>query len=621
MTNILQEYLVSLGFTINNPTFNQFQQTMRTADRVVNTASSSMARAMVSATGTMVSAIAGVTIATGGMLAKLEDADMSYKKFGLRMFMANNHAKDLKVTLDALGESIEDAAFIPELRGQFQSLLAQGRGMAPPKDYAEMIKNVREIVFEFKRLKLEIHYASEWIGYYLGKHLAQPIASFKEMLRSINDYLTKNMSVWTEKVASVLASVINIGRSLLWLFTRELPGGLKLFEVALLAFGVKLLLSPIGMFLATLTAALILLEDYYGYTQGWKSSETLKPMWEWMDKLTDDTKKSNAFTQLNLSIKEFRESVEGLLKSIKELWAELKFDFSGNDFVTAWIRNVLDYWKQLVDVMAFGGKLLMHIIRGDWEKFLSELAARKLRNIQKDFSGGGFGGRDPLHDQQGPHNGGRSNPSSGGGTKAPSEGPAGNDVWRRMAQKVSAKTGIPAALIYAQWSHETGGFSHLAAPNNVAGLTQSEPNGYPQPDGANYYIAFSSPDAFADKYAWWIDEPQFKGVDTAEGFSSALRSIKYYTDDPAKYTAGIKRHLGAYSGGTTAGSNGEYSMAPSSGSVGGNTITQINQIDVTVPPGSDAATYGAAIAKAMEPYGVVQIRMVHQMREIQGVMV
>ena len=75
--NIINEYLVSLGFTLNNPTFNQFKQTLQTAEQLVNRASGNMAKSMVSASATIVAAIGAVTIATGGLLNSVAKAPIS----------------------------------------------------------------------------------------------------------------------------------------------------------------------------------------------------------------------------------------------------------------------------------------------------------------------------------------------------------------------------------------------------------------------------------------------------------------------------------------------------------------------------------------------------------------
>ena len=97
--NVIQEYLVSLGFGINNPELAQFNRALNDAANSVNAATGGMARELVTASTTMVTALATVTMATGGLLHSLAEADMGYQKLALNMWTSNQNAKSLKTTL------------------------------------------------------------------------------------------------------------------------------------------------------------------------------------------------------------------------------------------------------------------------------------------------------------------------------------------------------------------------------------------------------------------------------------------------------------------------------------------------------------------------------------------
>ena len=209
-SDVMKEYLVALGFAVNSSSYATFRKVLKEAETATKETSIVSSSAMLKASTIIVSAITAITSATVTMIHNLGAADLQYQKFALRMYMSNQSAKELKTTLDALGESLEDAAFIPELRGQFQSLLQQGRNMALPDEYAQQMRDIKSIGFEFKRMKLEVTYGMQWVGFYLMKHLAGPVKSLKEGLKSINDYLTQKMPKWTEKIASGLASIINV---------------------------------------------------------------------------------------------------------------------------------------------------------------------------------------------------------------------------------------------------------------------------------------------------------------------------------------------------------------------------------------------------------------------------
>ena len=116
-----------------------------------------------------------------------------------------------------------------------------------------------------------------------------------------------------------------------------------------------------------------------------------------------------------------------------------------------------------------------------------------------------------------------------------------------------SKGHIPAALVYGQWYHETGGFtSQLTRENmNLGGLTQPEFNGAEnkQPDGGNYYKMYGSLQEYADDYMKsFIDLYDYTGKDikTPADWARLLKENGYYEghgnseeERIANYAAGI----------------------------------------------------------------------------------
>jgi hypothetical protein len=116
-----------------------------------------------------------------------------------------------------------------------------------------------------------------------------------------------------------------------------------------------------------------------------------------------------------------------------------------------------------------------------------------------------------------------------------------------LAQSISARTGIPADLIWAQWAHETGGFTNRGARelNNLAGVN------VPGGTGEDYR-SFSSLEDFGDYYVHLMRPGgRYSGVGsatTAEEFSARLKQGGYYSAPQSEYTAGIERWDRKYSG-------------------------------------------------------------------------
>ena len=133
------------------------------------------------------------------------------------------------------------------------------------------------------------------------------------------------------------------------------------------------------------------------------------------------------------------------------------------------------------------------------------------------------------------------------------------------ARYVEARTGIPAAIIYGQWVHESTYHgkafnSPLARENlNFGGLTQVEPNGEEnrqRDGGTNYYKMYKSVGEFAEDYVnSFLKRYDFTGVTikTPEDWARFLKKQGYYTgygdteeEKIAGYAAGIASGMRGY---------------------------------------------------------------------------
>lgn len=120
-----------------------------------------------------------------------------------------------------------------------------------------------------------------------------------------------------------------------------------------------------------------------------------------------------------------------------------------------------------------------------------------------------------------------------------------NEYFWQLAQRaaaVAAERGlnVDPRWIYAQWVHETGNFSSELSDqyHNLGGLTQTEPNDTPQPDGANYYMQFDSYEDYADyfgKYLTFYQEDGIYDARTMEDYVTALKHGGYFGDSLENY--------------------------------------------------------------------------------------
>lgn len=114
---------------------------------------------------------------------------------------------------------------------------------------------------------------------------------------------------------------------------------------------------------------------------------------------------------------------------------------------------------------------------------------------------------------------------------------------KAQAQRVSAKTGIPTDIIFAQWEHETGGFKNRGATslNNFAGI--NVPGGKGQD-----YRSFKSADDFGDYYAYLMRSggryDAARSAKSPEDFAAALKAGGYYAGSQADYSKDMRAWMG-----------------------------------------------------------------------------
>jgi len=114
------------------------------------------------------------------------------------------------------------------------------------------------------------------------------------------------------------------------------------------------------------------------------------------------------------------------------------------------------------------------------------------------------------------------------------------DRYWECAKIASNLSGVDARILYSQWFHETAGFTSALCVdyNNLGGITQTEPNDIPQPDGSFYYMQFNCPESYAiyfGKYLRYYPGPK----NTIEEYATVLKDGGYFGDTLGNYIAGM----------------------------------------------------------------------------------
>ncbi|WP_304067660.1 phage tail tip lysozyme [Megamonas hypermegale] len=355
MANVIEEYLVSLGAAVNSAQFGEFNNVLNKAKGAINQVensaldTSSALSKMVTGLGAVASAITAVGFATAKTIKSVADADMQYQILAKDIWTTKDNAKSLQMALDTMGAKLEDVAWIPELRDQFMRLRQEMQGLQTPSDANSQLKYIRSIGYEWQSFMLKIKMLKEWVAYYLIKYLAEPIERVRIGLKNINDALKMNMPSWGNRIARMLTIVVNLGINLMRFgkaavntigrFFDMLPeGAVKIIKFASI-IGLAFKANPM---IAALSILILLIDDFYAYLDGRKSSRTFTPLWK---KLTEEWGNIDGIFE---KIQGYIEKIIALIKAelvpeLLKLWDILKSIF----------RNLIDTFNYLMEILKY----------------------------------------------------------------------------------------------------------------------------------------------------------------------------------------------------------------------------------------------------------------------------
>jgi hypothetical protein len=369
MSNILEEYLVRIGAEVDKDAF-------AGAAKAINNLSGMLGKlGSILKYGAIFAGLAKVTEAVIDNIKAVASADLEYQKLAQSMWVTKDTAKTLSVVLKTMGASQEDVAWVPELREQFFRLRQEMAELSTPADADNQLAWIREIGYDVQSLQLKLKMFKEWVVYYLIKELQPYIKEFQEFIRWLNDKFGKNLPALARKVASVLASVVRVAMSLVkalkWLFEGTynfidaLPSKTKALVAVFAVVGAAIMAGPFGLMMMAIGAALLMLEDFFGYLEGRESSNTLKPLWKW---LTDE---NNPLRRL---IEKLEEGIAFILAKLTELFEKV-FTEERQEKLKKTVANIAKGVAEIAEGLAtivesiFGKKY--PVVKKFWDFFLN----------------------------------------------------------------------------------------------------------------------------------------------------------------------------------------------------------------------------------------------------------
>ena len=595
MDNFIEEYLIAIGAKTDSQSFNEARKQTSELEKSLkrieqNTAFTALLKgieAFITAGKFAIDVIKKIGNTLYDNIVGVAKADMAYMKLARSMWVTKETAKSLQMAMDEMGASMQDIAWIPELRDQFVRLREEINKFSTPADADNQLKFIRNIGYDIQVLMIRLKMLREWVVYYLIKYLQPFMDEFKAFINWVSDQIGGRMSTVAKKFAQIMGSIIGsiysafkiaskvIQSVVQWI--EELPANVKKWAVIFSAVGAAIMSGPFGILLAAIGAAFVLIQDFVYYMNGWSSSKSLAPMWEMLvkfargtgsdimsriktglteisnilDHLITELKIQEVFTSIKDAVKEIAKGFEDLFKSVvKRIEQIIKLFGIGKptvySFVSTLAKGITMGVKNMAEFIKLLGRVLQAaalIQKGEWSK-----AATLFRDSVWDFGSNVWNNAKQywggVAQSAGDFYGGLSNSVKNALGYDANANDRAREAWKQ-AQRIAPDLNIDPAILYGQWYHETKGFtSDLAVnDNNIGGLTQTAAKaGYHQPDGSLYYMSFGSYEEFADYYkrVWG---PYIKGSKSAEEFAARLKSEGYYGDLYSNYMPGVKNGM------------------------------------------------------------------------------
>ena len=372
MLNVIKEYLVSLGYRVDQPSFNSAVNSVTQLSKTINSFASASIGRLTSAGLVLTGFMSTFAAVLYRLTIGVANADLQNELFARRMWMAKDAAVSYKSALSALGVTLQDLYLSPELMQKFFQLRQQATSMEVPDSFSDSMKGLRAITFEFQRFKLEATYAVQWVGYYLTKYLSGPLFGVKGGLKGINDLITSEMPKWTNKVAQFIANFVHLGNTAytagkeikeVW---NSLGDSTKQVIGLTASFFALLKLGPIGMMVAGLTALLLLLDDYTTFQNNGKSA--FPDMWKWVEDFKKSVKDDGTLREFKKSFDELAESILGVWINFWKLMDSLVEGDSKKKLIIGMINAITESFKILsftLDNIAKSLKLIRDYWNGD----------------------------------------------------------------------------------------------------------------------------------------------------------------------------------------------------------------------------------------------------------------
>lgn len=212
MSNPIEEYVISLGFSVSARELRSFQDALALAGKAASNVTAGFVSDIFKWQIAVTTAFGGIATALIGLADHVAEQDQEWRLFGLRMNLSTEHAKSLKIAMDALGQPLEVIAWDPEIHGRFLQLIEDQKqlqaGLGNGRDLEAEMRTIRDVRFEVTRLRVELQYLGAALISKLFESFGTSVDDVLKKLREWNDWIIQNLPLITDRFAKYLMPIL-----------------------------------------------------------------------------------------------------------------------------------------------------------------------------------------------------------------------------------------------------------------------------------------------------------------------------------------------------------------------------------------------------------------------------
>lgn len=353
LKGVIKEYLVSLGFNVNKNSLSDALDTVNFGTDKMVSMVSKMTSSLAKGTVGIITLVSSAVVAVGKLIVSVADADMQMQNAANSMWMNVDAYRVTEDAVTSLGYSMNELSTIarnPELTARFKELVSLGQQTSEPKELDSMLKKVRDVTFEFDKMKVIAKNGVRQIVYYFMKYLGVDIDEIRAKLSNFNKFLQENLPKISAVIAKVLYYIYRIGKAIAYVvslgaklisgaynFMKKFPATFKVFIGVIGA--ILLTINPIlTIILAGLSAIVLLIDDYMTWKRGGKS--LFGDKWQGVEGFLNKAK-----GVLEWIFEQIEWAVNYIINNLKPFFSWL-YDIFSDMF--GWLKDIFDWFDEKV---------------------------------------------------------------------------------------------------------------------------------------------------------------------------------------------------------------------------------------------------------------------------------